>query len=66
MHGPTVADGQRSLRSYLISFLDDSTRVSPFSAYAGAENTVSFLPMFKQALIRRGSCSTTNRFKGSS
>ena len=54
MHGPTVGDGNRRRKSYLISFLDDATRVSPFSAFALAENTVAFLPVFKQALIRRG------------
>ncbi len=54
MHGPSVADGKRRRKSYLISFLDDATRVSPFSAFAHAENTVAFLPVFKQALIRRG------------
>ena len=54
MHGPTVGDGTRRRKSYLISFLDDATRVSPFSAFAAAENTVAFLPVFKQALIRRG------------
>ncbi len=54
MHGPTVADGRRRRRSYLIGFLDDASRVSPFSAFAAAENTVAFLPVFKQALIRRG------------
>ena len=54
MHGPTVGDGTRRRKSYLISFLDDATRVSPFSAFAVAENTVAFLPVFKQALIRRG------------
>ena len=54
MHGPSFADGKRRRKSYLISFLDDATRVSPFSAFAHAENTVAFLPVFKQALIRRG------------
>ena len=54
MHGPTVADGRRRRRSYLIGFLDDATRVCPFAAFAPAENTVAFLPVFKQALIRRG------------
>ena len=54
MHGPTVGDRTRRRKSYLISFLGDATRVSPFSAFALAENTVAFLPVFKQALIRRG------------
>ena len=38
MHGPTVGDGNRRRKSYLISFLDDATRVSPFSAFALADN----------------------------
>ena len=54
MPGPPVADGNRRRKSYLISFLDDATGVSPFSAFASDENTVAFLPAFKQALIRRG------------
>lgn len=55
MHGPAVAaDGQRKRKTYLIAFLDDATRVVPFAAFAFAENTQAFLPVFKQALLRRG------------
>ena len=54
MHGPSVADGRRRRKSYLIAFLDDATRLCPFAAFAHGENTASFLPVFKQALIRRG------------
>jgi transposase InsO family protein len=56
MHGPTVAlPGSRTRRkTYLISFLDDATRVVPYCAFAFAENTQAFLPVFKQALLRRG------------
>ena len=54
MHGPAVADGRRRRKSYLIAFLDDATRLCPFAAFAPAENTAAFLPVFKQALIRRG------------
>ena len=54
LHGPSVADGRRRRKSYLIGFLDDATRVCPFAAFAAAENTAAFLPVFKQALIRRG------------
>jgi hypothetical protein len=56
MHGPTVAIGERAQRrkTYLIAFLDDATRVSPYAAFALAENTQAFLPIFKQALQRRG------------
>jgi putative transposase len=56
MHGPTVAIGERAQRrkTYLIAFLDDATRVIPYAAFALAENTQAFLPIFKQALQRRG------------
>ena len=55
MHGPAVAkDGRRKYKTYLIAFLDDATRVIPHAAFAFAENTRAFLPVFKQALLRRG------------
>jgi transposase InsO family protein len=56
MHGPTVAlPGSRTRRkTYLIAFLDDATRVVPYCAFAMSENTQAFLPIFKQALLRRG------------
>jgi putative transposase len=55
MHGPAVPDEKRRKRkTYLIAFLDDATRVIPHAAFAFAENTRAFLPVFKQALIRRG------------
>jgi putative transposase len=56
MHGPTVAIGERKQRrkTYLIAFLDDASRVIPYAAFAFAENTQAFLPIFKQALQRRG------------
>ncbi len=56
MHGPSVGmPGSRVRRkSYLIAFLDDATRVVPYCAFALSENTQAFLPVFKQALLRRG------------
>jgi transposase InsO family protein len=55
MHGPSVVIGDRSKRkTYLIAFIDDATRVIPYAAFALAENTRAFLPVFKQALLRRG------------
>jgi transposase InsO family protein len=55
MHGPSVSLGDRTRRKcYLIAFIDDATRVIPFAAFALAENTRAFLPVLKQALIRRG------------
>lgn len=55
MHGPAVfVDGRRKRKTYLIAFLDDATRVVPFAAFALAENVSAYLPIFKQALMRRG------------
>lgn len=56
MHGPSVGvPGTRTRRkAYLIAFLDDATRVVPYCAFALSENTTAFLPVFKQALLRRG------------
>jgi len=55
MHGPAVPDeARRKRKTYLIAFLDDATRVIPHAAFAFAENTRAFLPVFKQALLRRG------------
>lgn len=55
MHGPSVAiPGHGRRKTYLIAFLDDATRVVPYCAFALSENTQAFLPVFKQALLRRG------------
>lgn len=55
MHGPSVVIGDRTRRkTYLIAFIDDATRAIPYAAFALAENTRTFLPVLKQALLRRG------------
>lgn len=54
MHGPKVCDGRRRRKTFLIAFIDDATRVIPHAAFAFAENTAAFLPVFKHALLRRG------------
>ena len=54
MHGPKVGAGRQRHRTCLIAFIDDATRVIPYAAFARGENTAAFLPVFKQALIRRG------------
>ena len=55
MHGPSVAiPGRGRRKAYLIAFIDDATRVVPYCAFALSENTQAFLPVFKQALMRRG------------
>ena len=54
MHGPSVSDGRRRRKTYLVAFIDDATRVVPFAAFAFSENTAAFLPVFRNAVLRRG------------
>jgi len=55
MHGPAVVvGGRRKQKTYLIAFIDDATRVVPFCAFALSESTAAFLPVFEQAIRRRG------------
>jgi putative transposase len=54
MHGPAVLSGKQKRKTYLIAFLDDATRVVPYAAFAHAESTAAFLPVLKQAVLRRG------------
>ncbi len=55
MHGPAVpGENRRKRKAYLIAFIDDATRVIPYATFTHAENTATFLPVFKQAILRRG------------
>jgi hypothetical protein len=55
MHGPAVTVAGRVRRkTYLIAFIDDATRVVPYVAFALSENVAAFLPVLKQAVMRRG------------
>jgi transposase InsO family protein len=54
MHGPSVMVDGRKRKAYLIAFIDDATRVIPDCAFALAENSSTFLPVLKRAIVRRG------------
>ena len=54
MHGPGVMVAGKKRKAHLIAFIDDATRVVPYAAFALAENTAAFLPVFKEAVLRRG------------
>ncbi len=55
MHGPAVrAENRRKRKTYLIAFIDDATRVVPYAEFCLSENTTCFLPVFRQAVMRRG------------
>ena len=54
MHGPGVMADGRKRKSYLLALLDDATRIIPYAAFATSENTAAFLPVLRQAVLRRG------------
>ena len=58
LHGPRIqsdpGDRRRLRKSYLIALLDDATRVIPHAAFAFSESVRDFLPVLRQALVRRG------------
>jgi len=54
LSAPVFIGNRTKRKTYLIAFLDDATRVIPYAAFALSENTQAFLPVFKQALMRRG------------
>ncbi len=55
MHGPSVPlSDKKKKKAYLIAFLDDATRIVPFASFAFSESTAAFLPVFEQAIMRRG------------
>ncbi|MGZ6141239.1 MAG: DDE-type integrase/transposase/recombinase [Myxococcaceae bacterium] len=56
MHGPSVLVLGKRRKAYLIAFIDDATRVIPYAAFTLSENTAAFLPVLKEAVLRRGVC----------
>ena len=54
MHGPKCGDGRRRRKTFMIFMIDDATRLVPWSAFAFSEGVSDFLPVFRQALLRRG------------
>ena len=58
LHGPKAgrerSDRRQRAKSYLVAFLDDATRMVPHAAFTFSENTDTFLPVFKRALLKRG------------
>ena len=54
MHGPKCGDGRRRRKTCMIVMIDDASRIVPWSAFAFSEGINDFLPVFRQALLRRG------------
>ena len=56
MHGPPLRDGRtgKARKTYLVTLLDDASRVVVGSAFCWSEKLINFLPIFREALLRRG------------
>jgi transposase InsO family protein len=54
LYGPYVKDGGRKCRAYLISVLDDKSRLVCASRFFFADNTLNFQKLFKDAIARFG------------
>ena len=54
MHGPSVEDGGKHRKTYLIAFLDDHSRILPHAQFYTSERLHCYLDAFRQALLTRG------------
>jgi transposase InsO family protein len=56
LHGPHLRDGPRAtpVKTYLICFIDDASRVVTHGAFYGADDTHTLLDCFQTALAKRG------------
>jgi transposase InsO family protein len=54
MHGPMVEVGDRRRKSYLISFIDDHSRLVPHGEFYLSEALGFYLDAFEKALLKRG------------
>ena len=54
MHGPALSIGGRLRKVYLVSMIDDASRLVTHSAFCLGETALDIEGVFKQALLRRG------------
>lgn len=54
MHGPKVLVGGRLRKVFLVSFMDDASRLITHSAFCPAETALEVEGVLKQALLKRG------------
>lgn len=54
MHGPKVLINGRMSKVYLVSFMDDASRLITHSAFCPAESALEVEGVLKQALLKRG------------
>lgn len=56
MHGPSVPVEGRLRKVYLVSFMDDASRLITHSAFCRGETALDIEGVLKQAILRRGLC----------
>ena len=54
MYGPRIRDGRRKRETYLICFLDDASRLIPYSGFAFKQDFLTLRYFLKEAVQRRG------------
>jgi transposase InsO family protein len=54
MHGPTLSVGGRQRKTYLVSLMDDASRLVAHSAFCLSETALAIEGVLKQALLKRG------------
>jgi hypothetical protein len=54
MHGPKVLVNGKMRKAYLVSFMDDASRLITHSAFCPAETALEVEGVLKQALLKRG------------
>jgi putative transposase len=54
MHGPTLSISGKRRKTYLVSLMDDASRLITHSAFCLAETALEIEGVLKQALLRRG------------
>lgn len=54
MHGPKVLVDGRLSKVYLVSFMDDASRLIPHSAFCPAETALEVEGVLKQSILKRG------------
>lgn len=56
LHGPSIMTKDGLRKTYLVSIMDDASRIICYSAFCFGETALDIEGVLKQALLRRGSC----------
>ncbi|MGC0614592.1 integrase catalytic domain-containing protein, partial [Escherichia coli] len=54
LHGPSIQTENGMRKTYLVSFLDDATRLIAHSAFCLGETALDVEGVLKQAILKRG------------